>query len=321
MYNFAVIGTNFIVDWFLEASKDVDSVNFYGVYSRTLDRATEYAQKYGVTKTYTSIDELANDENVDFIYIASPNTFHEEQAYKLIKAKKHIFCEKPATLTLSGLDRLLDLANENNCIFKEGMVPLYMPAFKRVVSLLPQIGAVRNINFEFCQYSSRYDRFKNGIMTNAFNPTFGGGALMDLGIYCVEFLIALFGVPKDIGGNAVFLPDSIDAVTSLVCSYDDKTAVITASKVSDGVNQSQIQGENGSILIDKLSRPKKITLCIKGKDPVIFDMTPKKHEMSYEIEAFVNELQGNKNGLYNDITRKSIELCEKARKNIQKKME
>lgn len=313
MYNFAVIGRNFITDWFLQAASEVDEVSFYGVYSRSVDDAKEYALKNGAKKAFSSIDDMCRDENIDFVYIASPNICHAPQTAELLSAGKHVLCEKPAAISAAEFDKAL-ASSKGNAVFAEGMVPLHMPGFQKIKELIPSLGTIRHIDFNFCQYSSRYDRFKKGIMTNTFDPTLGNGALTDLGIYCIETLVALFGMPSDMVGTAIF--SGIDTADSLICAYPDKIAKINVSKISDGALPSQIQGENGCILIDKISRPKVITLRPKGGEPVVFDTTSEKHDMTFELENFVASMKKGQNDYYNEITRLSMHFCDIAREKL-----
>lgn len=312
MYKFAVIGRNFIADWFLEAASEIPEISLLGIYSRKEETAREYAEKKGAERIYTEIDELCNDSDIDFVYIASPNICHEEQAIKLLNSGKHVLCEKPAALSSKSFGKILSAAKKS--VFMEGMVPLHMPGYKKICELLPKIGAVRHIDFNFCQYSSRYDRYKNGIITNTFDPTLGNGALTDLGIYCIEMLVSLFGMPDDIIGKAVF--SGIDVIDSLICEYPDKTAKINISKISDGAVPSQIQGENGCILIDKISRPKIITFCPRGEEKTVYDTTEKKHDMSYEIKAFISAVNSGTADNFNETTNLAMHFLDSAVKKL-----
>lgn len=316
MINFAVIGRNFIVDWFLEAASEFPELCFHGVYSRNPKNAQEYATLKGAKRIYTSLDELCLDSELDMVYIASPNIYHEEQSIKLLNAKKHVLCEKPATISYESLSKILEAANKNNKVFMEAMVPLHMPAFIEIKKLLPSLGKIRHIDFSFCQYSSRYDKFKNGIMTNTFDPTLGNGSLMDLGIYCVHFLLALFGFPKKIHALSGFIPESIDSSGIVAASYGDKTASLSFSKVCSSVNLSQISGENGCLLIDKMSRPKKLTLVLKDSEPKVIDCSGTRHEMAYEIANFISQINGEKMSFFNDISCLAMKFCDIARKDM-----
>lgn len=314
MISFAVIGRNFITDWFLDAAAEADELFFKGVYSRSTENAAEYANRKGAERIYKSIDEMCEDKSLDMVYIASPNLFHEEQAVRLLNAGKHVFCEKPAALSHGGLMNMLNAAEENGCIFMEGMVPLHMPAFGKIRELISKIGKIRHASFVFCQYSSRYDKYKRGEKINTFDPTLGNGAFMDLGIYCVSTMAALFGYPESVCGSVNFLPESIDGCGTVIAAYDGMNAEISFSKVSDSAVSSEIQGENGCILIDKISRPKKITLIPRGRQPELYDMTPEHHEMYYEISDFISQINGEKNTYYNEISKLSLRFADEVRK-------
>ena len=93
---FAVIGTSTITRNFLTVAAEVPRLQFAGAYSRSLERAKAFGAEYGARLAFDSLDALAEDERVDAVYIASPNAFHSEQAVRLLRAGKHVLCEKPA---------------------------------------------------------------------------------------------------------------------------------------------------------------------------------------------------------------------------------
>lgn len=314
MINFAVIGRNFITDWFLEAAKEFRELNFYGVCSRNLENAEAYSKAHGADKAYSSVHEMCEDKDLDMVYIASPNKFHEEQSVALLNSKKHVLCEKPVTLSSESFSKILDAAEKNNRVFMEAMPSLHMPAFKEIKKLLPKLGAVRHITFNFCQYSSRYHFYKENIHSNTFDPSLGNGAFMDLGIYCTELLLGLFGFPEKISGAAYFLPNSIDASGSLSLLYPDKTASIIFSKISQTNLLSEIQGEDACLLIDKISRPKKLTLIKRGSEPIYIDLSTGRHDMTYEIEDFIAQINGKKLPFYNETSRSAMDFCDSALK-------
>lgn len=316
MINFATIGRNFVTDWFIEAAKETQKFCLFGVYSRSQNGALEYAKEKGAEKIYTSIDDMCKDEKLDMVYIASPNLFHEEQTVKLLSAGKHVLCEKPAALSYQSFMNMINTAENSGSIFMEGMVPLHMPAFEKLKNLIGKIGKIRQASFVFCQYSSRYDRYKNGEQVNTFDPTLGNGAFMDLGIYCVSVMLALFGYPKSVYGSVNFLPGSIDGCGVAIASYDEMNVELSFSKVNDSLCCSEIRGEDGVILIDKISRPKKLTLILRGKDTKVYDMTPLYHEMYYEAMEFALQIEGKENKYFNEISMLSAKFAEEAREKM-----
>ena len=316
MLNFAIIGRNFVVDSFLEACSLHKGVRLLGVYSRNEDTALEYAKKKGAERTYTTISALCEDNDIDFVYIASPNICHEEQTIALLKAGKHVLVEKPASPSCEGYNKMADIAKQCNRVLMEAMMPVHLPSFKKLKELLPSVGKVRRAEFSFCQYSSRYDKFKNGIVENAFDPTLCNGALMDIGIYCVEMLAALFGKPDSVDGNCLFLNGSIDATGTVIAQYPEMLAVLNYSKITDGLLPCQIQGENGCILFDKASRPSKITLKLRKEEEKIFDFSDSMPDMYYELDDFVGMINSSDKSavsIFEEYTRTALGITDIAR--------
>ena len=313
MYRFAVIGRNFVVEDFLRAAEQVPEVKAVGVYSRAADTAQAFADAHGMTHTYTRIEDLANDPDVDFVYIASPNICHEPQAVTLLRKGKHVLVEKPAAPTLDGFLRMRDAAKKSGRVLMEAMMPAHMPALRFVRDCLPKIAPVRFASFPYCQYSSRYDKFKRGIVENAFDPTLGNGALMDIGIYCVHMMTALFGMPKAVDGQCFFLPQSIDGCGSITASYDGMLCSVRYSKITDGDLICEIQGENGCIRIDRASRPRAVTCSLRHGETLRFATPDDVLDMTFELRDFVRLLSGGDADAFLDTTALSLAVTDAAR--------
>src|SRR4051794_27724199 len=108
MIRFGIIGTNFITDQFIAAVRDVDGVALSALYSRTAERAEAFAAKNGIPLTFTDLGEMAASSEVDAVYIASPTSFHAEQAMLCMRAGKHVLCEKPAASNARELQRMVE---------------------------------------------------------------------------------------------------------------------------------------------------------------------------------------------------------------------
>src|SRR5699024_355085 len=151
----------------------------------------------------------------------------------------------------------------NQVVLLEAMRPDFDPAFDIVEQNLNRIGRLRRATFEFCQYSSRYDKFREGIVMNAFDPTLGNAAVMDIGVYCIHSLVRLFGMPQEIQAFSTKLSNDFDGSGIVLMKYETMIAEAVYSKISVSVNPSVIQGEDGSILIDYISKPEKICLQLR----------------------------------------------------------
>lgn len=314
--NLAVIGRNFVVDEMLESVRHFPECRLYAIYSRNEETAKAYAQKQGFERIYTDLNEMAADRNIDAVYIASPNRFHEEQAVMMLNAGKHVLCEKPMHKSLEGACNMISAAEKKGVVFMEAMMSAHVPGTYKIMELLPRIGKVRRVNLCFCQYSSRYDKFKQGIVENAFDPTLYNGSFMDLGVYPVSLMLQLFGEPDDIISKAVFLPGSIDGQGTMICSYPEMTATLQWSKITQGYVCSDIQGENGSIIIDRVSKPTNLTLILRDGTKEEYETLSGKPVMYYELRDFISQIKGEKMPRFNELSKKEAKLMEKAREQM-----
>ncbi|MFR6591084.1 MAG: hypothetical protein ACLURV_14390 [Gallintestinimicrobium sp.] len=158
---------------------------------------------------------------------------------------------------------MYNTAIKNQVILLEAMRSVFSPGFAAIRSLLPVLGTIRQVDFSFCKYSSRYDHFKEGIIENAFHPALSNAALMDIGVYCVHPLVSLFGMPASIQSSSIFLSNGFEGAGTVLLQYPDMQATLRYSKISDSYLPSQIQGEAATLLIDKIQDPQQLTLCFE----------------------------------------------------------
>ncbi|MFS0861213.1 Gfo/Idh/MocA family protein [Fredinandcohnia sp. 179-A 10B2 NHS] len=291
MIRFGVIGTNWITEAFLQAASEIKDFKLTAVYSRTEDRAKEFAEKHGATLTFTSVEEMGKSNEIDAVYIASPNSFHSTHAIILMNHGKHVLCEKPIASNTSELQEMISVAKKNNVLLMEALKSGFLPSYRSIRENLYKIGKVRRYFASYCQYSSRYDAYKNGTVLNAFNPAFSNGSLMDIGIYCVYPMIQLFGRPQKVKASGLMLESGVDGEGSILAHYEDLEGTVIYSKITNSYIQSEIQGEEGSILIDKISSPEKVE--IHYRDGRVEDISqPLDHDsMYYEAKEFIELLQ------------------------------
>lgn len=319
MVNFAVIGTNFITDRLLSAANKCADFRLYGVYSRTDSRAKEYAARYGAPKTYTTLEELAADKNVDAVYIASPTFLHAAQSVQMLNAGKHVLCEKPVASNSRELKEMLAAAEKNNKVLLEAMRPVFTPGMKAVEEGLKKIGTVRRVHFTYCQYSSRYDKFKEGIVENAFRPELSNGAIMDIGTYCIYAASYLFGKPVEIKAAGVQLEGSIDGAGTVLADYGDFIAELVYSKITNSYQGSEIQGEKGCMIIPHINIPQEVKIrYYNGEEECLFagDL---QDDMQYELNRFmelIEHKEANDIQIYNKASLHTMWIIDEARRQL-----
>ena len=284
---FALIGSNFIVDWFAAAAVQCEGLVLQTAYSRTEDQARENAKKWGALTACWDLDELAADPLVDAVYIASPNLFHSEQAEKMLRAGKHVLCEKPIVPREKDLYPLLRLARERGLLLLEAMRPVHLPVMEAVRDLLPRLGTLRYAEFSYAQYSSRYEKFQNGIVENAFRPELCNGTMIDLGVYCIQWMLALFGEPRNICAMASFFDQSIDVNGAALCDYGTMQVCLSYSKVHQGGRPAVIEGEEGSLIIEPFPIPTRLRLRLRNGEETLIEPESHPQDMVYEIQHFM----------------------------------
>jgi predicted dehydrogenase len=293
MIKFAVIGTNWITQKFVQAAHESQSMQLTAVYSRNLDSAAQFAQEFAVETTYDSLDALANDSTVEAVYIASPNSLHCEQSILMMEHGKHVICEKPVASNIAEATRMFEVAEKNGVVLFEAYKSQFLPNFKQVQLGLEKIGKVHKAHINYCQYSSRYQKYLNGENPNTFNPAFSNGSLVDIGFYCVAATVALFGEPENAQASAKLLESGVDAHGCAIFQYPEFDVTLAHSKVSDSYAPSEIQGEQGAIIIDHIAECTDVK--IRYRDGSIENLTQVQSEnsMSYEAQAFADCIGGD----------------------------
>lgn len=251
---FGVIGTNFITDWVIAGGAADDRFELTAVCSRSIDRAKAFASKYDIRHTFTSVEAMARSPHVDAVYIASPNFMHAPQALACMRHGKHVLCEKPLASNAAEVRAMVEASERYGVALMEAMKTTLTPNFRKVMERMPSVGTVRRYFASYCQYSSRYDRYKSGELPNAFNPALSNGAIMDIGVYTIYPMVVLFGRPECVMASGLILPSGADGQGSALFRYDGFDAVIMYSKISDSFLASEIQGESGTLSIDRINR-------------------------------------------------------------------
>lgn len=293
-----MIGTNFISDDFCAAAAQVPGAELFAVYSRKQETGGAFAAKHGIPRVYTDYDRFLGSD-LDAVYVASPNFAHCAQTLKALDHKKHVLCEKVMAVNEQEVRSMIDCARQNNVVLLEAMRPDFDPAYDLIEQNLPRIGKLRRATFEFCQYSSRYDSFRDGIIQNAFNPELGNAAVMDIGVYCIHSLVRLFGAPKNVKAFSTKLSNGFDGSGIVLLEYEDMTAEAVYSKIAVSVTPSVLQGEDGSIMIDYISKPESVSLRLResARDTLTggtikkLPYTPAKNNMIFEIQEFLKLIE------------------------------
>ena len=316
MIRFGMIGTGKIAEKFWQANRYGKDFELTAVYSRTLERARQFGFQKGQLQYFDDLEAFANSDCIDAVYVASPNCCHYEQVMTLLKAGKHVLCEKPMASNLEQAQEMFAEAEKQNLILLEGMRSIYAPSFQKMIPYMETLGTIRRATLQYCQYSSRYDNYKRGIVENAFKPELSNGALMDIGVYVVSCMIRLFGAPKSIKASGVKLHNGVDGAGTILMEYPDMIGEAIYSKITDSAMPSQIQGEDASMLIQEIENVKDLRIVRKG---VVQSIHFEKSDniLNYETQEFIKMI---KTGMgwekSKEITLETMKVLDEARKQL-----
>lgn len=282
------IGTGWIVDRFIAAARLTDYYELNTVYSRTTEKGMEFSNKHGNPFVETNLEEFVANSELDVIYIASPNSLHYEQALLALRAKKHVLVEKPATINVEQWDDMLRVAAENDVFVLEAAKHMYMPNLRKIKAEINKLGTIRGATFPYIQYSSIYEEVLAGKKPNVFSPTFGGGVLMDLGVYPIYTAVALFGEPESVHYFAQKVKTGVDGAGTAILRYGTFDLTILLGNINTSTYEVEIYGENETLIIDHVSHLNKARLLdIRTlKEAELALETQSQNNMYYEAEAF-----------------------------------
>ena len=311
------IGSGVIVHSILDNVQRTQGIELEAVYSRSQEKGDKLAAEYGCSKVYTDMDAFLADENINLVYIATPNLLHYEQAKKALLAGKHVLLEKPFTTKAEHARELAAIAKEKHLFLVEAAPTGFLPNFAILKEELGKIGPIKLVMSNYSQYSSRYDAVLRGEKPAIFDPDYAGGCLMDINFYNVLLNILLFGKPTSAKYHANRFPGLSDTSGVMVMEYDGFVSTNAGAKDTWGVNFFQIEGEKGYIYIENGSNGIKSVRVVTKTGDDTYNAQPNPDRWFYEIQEVTRLLLNEE---YADIyarldkTVAAVETIEAARK-------
>jgi predicted dehydrogenase len=289
--NWGIIAPGRIAHKFAQDLAQVADAKLVAVASRNYDRAREFANQYGAAHAFGSYEELAQCDEVDVVYIASPHIGHHPHTLLCLQNKKAVLCEKPFGMDAAQVAEMVATAEQNNVFLMEALWSRFMPTIVKTLEII-ESGAIGNIKMVRADFGflADFDPEKR-----LFNKELGGGALLDIGIYPLFLSYVVLGIPAHINASAVFSDTGVDELLGAVLTYDnDKMAVLDATFRATTNCEGLIYGDKGSITIHGRWHESK-SLTVRYEDGTNethhFDRTTWGYD--YEIEEVHRCLQNN----------------------------
>lgn len=303
MIRFAVVGTNWITERFIDAAHESGKLKLSAVYSRSLEQAQAFGANYQVTQFFDSLEAMAQSDAIDAVYIASPNSLHCPQSLLFLRHKKHVICEKPLASNQREAEQLVACARENQVVLFEAFKSAYLPNFLALQQALPKIGCAKP--------SSTIANTLRA--TRATWPARTPTRLIRSSPTARSWTSATtawparwrwFGAPQSVLASATLLDTGVDAHGTVCLNYGDFDVTLSHSKVSDSAIPSEIQGEEGTLIIDKISECQGVALTPRGGNRQDLSQPQHINTMLYEALAFaelVEKRQVEHPGLENSL--------------------
>lgn len=265
---------------------------------------------------YLDYDQIL-DSDADTIYVALPNHLHYQFAKKALLRGKHVIVEKPSAANAAQLRDLMETADRQGKMLFEAMNIHYLPAYRSLKENLSQAGDIKIVSFNYSQYSSRYDAFRNGQILPVFDPMKAGGALMDINVYNVHAIIGLFGRPEKVTYQAN-VERGIDTSGILTLDYGDFKAVAIGAKDCQAPVRCSIQGTKGCFVVPRpMSGMEGYQLTLNNGETVEYKVENPENRLYYEFMEFqriVAEEDWKKEKEMLEISLIAAEILEEARK-------
>lgn len=288
----ATVGTSVITHHFIDALKHEPFFELSHIYSRSEEKGNEFAHQYDV-KVITDWNELLSNPDIEVIYLATPNDVHFAQCIDVLKANKHVICEKPFVSNSREFREIMKVVHETKYFCFDAMTVMHLPNLKVIKEALVNIEPIKLMTSAMVQYSSRYDLLLQGTIPNIFNLDHSGGALMDLGVYPLGLSIALFGKPESLHYECNKYVNGVDLSGVLTLKYPDKVIANVIAKDSRGQNFTYISGENGAIIIpEQASRLVSVQL-VTPKETIELGVEQDRNAMVHEVQAFADIIKNN----------------------------
>lgn len=278
----AILGAGNIAANMARTIREMDDVEAYAVGARDYNKAADFGSKYGFQKAYGSYEELVNDKEIDLIYIATPHSHHYQHTKLCLEHGKHVLCEKAFMANAKQAEELLNLAKEKGLLLAEAIWTRYMPmvATMREVMNSGIIGTPAFLTANLGYSIANVPRMQD--------PALAGGALLDLGVYTLNFAAMMFGNRiKKTTATCTYTETGVDASDVIVLEYEDgKVANLSCTMMGASDRKGIIYGSEGYMVIENINNFESLRVFNKDHQELLFKERPAQiNGFEYQVRA------------------------------------
>ncbi len=284
----AIMGTGNIAGIMAQTIKKMKNVKCYAVASRDSNRAKEFAKKYGVKKAYGSYEEMVMDSKIDLVYIATPHSEHYQNMKLCIENGRAVLCEKAFTANAKQAEDIFKLAKENGVFVAEAMWTRYMPMLSTIRGILNS-GIIGMPSMLTCNLGYHLVN-----IPRMMEPALAGGALLDLGVYTINFASMMFGTEVTrINSSCTMTQTGVDASNSITMTFrDGKMAVLDSTMLGMSDRRGIIYGTSGYMEIENINNFESVTVYDRNRKVMKSVKAPKQISgYEYEVMSSLNAIE------------------------------
>lgn len=291
IFNIGILGTGWIADKMATTLAGMTTARAYAVASRTEEKAAKFAANFSIPKHYGNYEALADDPEVDLIYIATPHSHHFENTKMCLLKNKPVLCEKAFTVNTPQAEELIRIANERKVFLAEAIWTRYQPMRQMITDVINSgvIGKLQMLSANLC--------YPNIALQRMYDPALAGGALLDLGVYVLNFADMFFGDDiKSISSHCIKYPTGVDIQESITIEYNDgRIAVLWSSQLAKSDRQGIISGTDGFVIVENVNNPQ--SYAIYNQDYQLVkkvDCPPQITGYEYQVDCCIRAINQGK---------------------------
>ncbi len=290
--HWGILGCGNIARQFATGLKALPDATLAAAGSRSQEKADKFAQEFGAAKAYGTYQALADNPDVQAIYVATPHPMHEEDALMCLAAGKAVLCEKPFTINAAQAERVIQSAREKKVFLMEAMWTRYIPLMAELRKVVKEgvIGELLMLQADF--------GFRAGVDPNSrlFNPALGGGGLLDVGVYPISLSSMLLGTPSQVAGVAQIGSTGVDELAGMTFLHPGGPVSVLATGVRVNTPQeATLMGSDGKIVVHgPWWKPSVMTISVNGKDPETREFPIEGNGFNYEAQEVADCLAAGK---------------------------
>ncbi len=288
-----ILGTGNIAKQFARGLAVLSDADLAAVGSRSQASADAFGDEFDVPRRHPSYAALANDPDVDVVYVATPHNLHRENSLLCLQADKAVLCEKPFAINAGEAEQVIALAREKRLFLMEAMWTRFLPALQQTRQLLAG-GAIGDVRMLAADFGFRASFDPQGRL---FDPHLGGGALLDVGIYPISLASLVFGAPPSRVSSLAHLgQSSVDEQAAMIFGYDQgQLALLSSATRTNTPQEAVISGTEGQIRIHTpWWQACTLTLSVQGEEDQVLRLPFEGNGYNYEAVEVMDCLRGGK---------------------------